>query len=369
MKARGGRGNSCGTGAKIPLGSAFSVRLCALLGMRMRTMESAGKKSVVRRQSGQGRRSSDDRRILILRSTSDPNVNVSPTVQHGLLVIAVVLTIHSLYIVWSFTGDLDKASWWQAVSIVWASGWITAAATGLGTLPFICVHKLDHRLVAVCNAAAAGMMIAASLGLVFEGCMEPSEPGTVFIPPVRLLLGMYMGVGFVKGSTIFVGEADAAELIDEQVLNMRRVLVIMAVMTVHSISEGVGIGVSYHSQTLGGFISCTMAIHNIPEGVAISIVLIPRGFSILSTILWCIFSSLPQPLMAVPAYLFVDQFRFITAIGFGFAAGAMFYVAIFELLEEAQEHLSSRDSMLIMLTAMLGMGMFQVLLKDTNMLF
>lgn len=92
----------------------------------------------------------------------------------------------------------------------------------------------------------------------------------------------------------------------------------------------------------GVVVATTLAIHNIPEGLAISLVLIPKGVSVSYAALWAIVSSIPQPIFAVPSYMFVTYFQPLLPIGLGFAAGAMAFVAIFELIPEAVEHMNSK---------------------------
>ena len=143
----------------------------------------------------------------------------------------------------------------------------------------------------------------------------------------------------------------------------RQALLIVGVMTVHSAGEGIGVGAAFaDGSTLGLLITIAIAVHNIPEGLAISLVLVPRGTSV-SAAAGCLFSSLPQPLLAVPAFLFVDTFTSILPVALGFAAGAMVWMVLGELLPEALETAPARVVALAGGTAFALMLGFQRLLS------
>jgi zinc transporter ZupT len=214
----------------------------------------------------------------------------------------------------------------EPVVLVFAYGAVTALATGLGALPFLFVRRLSERTIAYSNAIAAGLMLGASFGLAAEGTNYGGW---------QTFVGVLLGVVFILATQRFLDRHEV-EVGDVQGADARRILLIMAVMTVHSFAEGVAIGASFAGGiTLAAIITVAIAVHNIPEGVAISAVMRPRGSTIAACVGWSIVSSLPQPLMAVPAFLFVEAFQPALPYGIGFAAGAMVFMVFVELLPEA----------------------------------
>lgn len=210
---------------------------------------------------------------------------------------------------------------------VFAAALVTALATGLGALPFLLVRRPERRWLGLANALASGFMIGASVGLAYEGAGYGSG---------RMLLGAVAGAMFIALTSRLLGRDRELHLGALQGADALRALLIVGVMTVHSFTEGVGVGVAFGGgEALGIFIAIAIAVHNIPEGLAISLVLVPRGTSVTRAAGWSVFSSLPQPLMAVPAYLLVEVFEPFLPVGLGFAAGAMLWLVARELLPEA----------------------------------
>ncbi len=233
--------------------------------------------------------------------------------------------------------------------LVFIAALITALATGLGALPLLAMRDVSKRSLALGNAVAAGLMLAATFSLVVEG-LEVGAGRTI----LGLLLGL-SGIWFAK--RYFDGREDVS-VANASGADALKILLIMGVMTVHSAAEGVGVGVAYGGgRELGDFITVAIALHNVPEGLAIALVMVPRGASVGKAAWWSILSSAPQPLLAVPAFAFVLAFAPVLPVGLGLAAGAMLWMIFSELLPEAGEsadHATIGVFVTLAFTAMLG---------------
>jgi zinc transporter ZupT len=241
----------------------------------------------------------------------------------------------------------------QAILTVFLAALATAVATGLGALPFLFVPHMSRRWIGISNAVAAGLMIAASLSLLVEG---------VPLGAARTGVGLLLGVALIRLSHVLIerhGELDLGAL---RGADARKALMIVGIMTLHSFAEGIGVGVSFGGgDQLGLFISAAIALHNVPEGLAISLVLIPRGVSVPMAAWWSVFSSLPQPVMAVPAFLLVAVFAPVLPVGFGLAAGAMLWMTWHELIPEARAALPTSGVVLAIGVSVVAMVGFQEL--------
>jgi ZIP family zinc transporter len=232
------------------------------------------------------------------------------------------------------------------VVLVALYGTITALATGLGALPFAFTRQVSPRGAAYSNAIAAGLMLGASFQLVSEGTGHGAW---------QTIAGANLGLLFILASQ----RALAARPIQFASLGGaagRRAILLVIVMTIHSFAEGVAVGVAFGAgPTLAVVITLAIAVHNVPEGLAISAALRPKGASVAACAVWSVVSSLPQPVMAVPAFLFVEAFTPVLPYGLGFAGGAMVFMVLVELLPEAYGE--ARHSMVGLLVGLTLVGM------------
>ncbi|GAA0477998.1 ZIP family metal transporter (plasmid) [Halococcus dombrowskii] len=274
-----------------------------------------------------------------------------------------------------------------AVAFVFVAGLVTALATGLGAIPFFLFDDISDRWNVALWGLASGIMLAASgFGLLGEGLAVSTGI------PILLILGSIAGVILViiadavldridlsdqptsseiggstadedanaprsDGGPSDTGQADTTVPVEDAPLathvvaegDLRKLVLILGILTVHSFPEGVAIGVSFADVGLEGgvtmfglvvpvlavFMTIAISIHNIPEGIAISIPLRSMEVSEWRMVGAAVFSSLPQPIGAVIAFAFVSWARGFLPFGFGFAAGAMIYLVITEFIPEA----------------------------------
>jgi ZIP family zinc transporter len=234
----------------------------------------------------------------------------------------------------------------EHVVFVFVAGLLTALATGLGAVPFFLVEDIGDRWNVALWGVASGIMVAASVfGLVFEGLSAAESP-------LELVPGLVAGVVLViVAHDVIEGYEVSPKAYAEA--DYRKLLLILGVLTVHSFPEGVAVGVSFADLGLAGaadasiplfgtavpvlavFMTVAISIHNVPEGIAVSIPLRTLGVSEPRMVWWAVFSSLPQPIGAVLAFLFVRVAREFMPVGFGFAAGAMVYLVATEFVPEA----------------------------------
>ena len=125
----------------------------------------------------------------------------------------------------------------------------------------------------------------------------------------------------------------------------RKNFLFVAVMAAHALGEGSGVGVSFaggddgRGWARGVLTALAIALHNVPEGLATATALYSRGVRPRDALWWTLVAAAPQPLVAVPAFVFVDAFRGSAVLpgALGFAAGCMVWLVAGELLPDALE--------------------------------
>ncbi len=220
----------------------------------------------------------------------------------------------------------------QVVFMAGAASLIATLACGLGALP-VALGRVDlKKHVPLGYAFAGGLMYSASVFNLIGPHLRSDNVSTILL----LLLGIFLGCFFLYGTDKFLANRRFAES-GFLGTGSKRSLLILIAMFLHSFPEGVAVGVGYASgiENFGTYIAVAIAIHNIPEGLAIAIPYRAEGASISKCFWLAVLSNIPQPIAAVPAALMVSFFKPLLIPSFGFAAGAMMYLVLLEMIPAA----------------------------------
>ncbi len=223
----------------------------------------------------------------------------------------------------------------------------TWAVTALGSSMVFFFKTIDKRILNSMLGFAAGVMIAASFWSLLEPAIQMTENkgGTAWLPAA---------VGFLSGGAFLL-------IIDKILPHLhldlpmskaegiktswqRSVLLVLAI-TLHNIPEGLAVGVAFGALTgnadvqgLSGAVALAFGIglQNFPEGAAVSIPLRREGFSRFKGFWYGQLSGLVEPIAGVIGAYMVTTMTALLPYALAFAAGAMIFVVIEELIPESQ---------------------------------
>lgn len=246
--------------------------------------------------------------------------------------------------------------------LAWHVFWVAVAtdlATGLGALPFAFVRKLSERWQGIAAAVAGGMMISAS---VFTLAEQALRRGSVW----GVIAGLLAGAAFFNATARLVDRYDHWHIADLSTADSRQAVLMIATLFIHSIPEGVAIGVGYATGELrfGLLLTVAIAVHNIPEGMTVTLPLRAKGVPLWKCAAYAVLTSVPQPLAAVPSFLLVSVTQPLLPAGLGFAGGAMIYLVVAELIPDSLARCRKEETawgvmwgLVIMLALTSGLGL------------
>ncbi len=219
--------------------------------------------------------------------------------------------------------------------------------TSLGSAcVFFMKNKLNDLVERALIGFAAGVMIAASVWSLLIPAMNQSVnlDKWAFIP---VIVGFWVGILFllIMDKTIphFHLNSTNSEGIKS---HLKKTTMMILAVALHNLPEGMAVGISYAGYqssevnitlTNAFILAIGIAIQNIPEGAIISMPLRSEGLSKRKSFLYGILSGLVEPLGAMFTLIFASKIISLLPFFLSFAAGAMIYVVVEELIPEMSQ--------------------------------
>lgn len=251
----------------------------------------------------------------------------------------------------------------------------TWGITALGASLVFCLPGTSRIVFDVALGFSGGVMLAASYWSLLAPAIELSaDYGNYAIVPS--LVGFLLGGAFVYLSdrflpqntvTILTGKSEGFDMesissqsdmplgvsdsrvplalahkkrIEEREARSKRIALLILAITIHNIPEGLAVGVGFAS---GNFqnarnLAIGIGIQNFPEGLAVSLPLCAQGMSPWKAFFWGQLSGMFEPIAGILGCLAALQAKFILPYALAFAAGAMVFVVMDDIIPEVQTH-------------------------------
>lgn len=263
--------------------------------------------------------------------------------------------------------------WFTQLNPIWQAllaTLFTWGMTALGASFVFGFKSIDRHILDGMLGFAAGVMIAASFWSLLAPAIEMAEGSSLpsWFPAV---VGFLLGGAFLWGIDKILPHLHIGFPIEDAEgikTHWRRSILLVLAITLHNIPEGLAVGVAFGalaaglpSASLAGAVALAIGIgiQNFPEGLAVSVPLRREGMSRLKSFWYGQLSGMVEPIAGLLGAALVIYMRPILPYALAFAAGAMIYVVVEELIPEAQ--LEKRDTHVATFGAMLGFAVMMML--------
>jgi len=226
------------------------------------------------------------------------------------------------------------------------AGVFTWAMTALGAAAVFLTKEINRKLLDVMLGFAAGVMSAAVFWSMLAPAIEIAAARNL-IPWLPAAIGFLVGGIFLRvidrilPHLQFDFPIDKAEGIKTP---WKRSTLLILAMTLHNLPEGLAIGIAFGAVTVGSSVAFQAAvalaigigIQDIPEGLAVSLPLRRDGASRFKSFWYGQLSGIVEPLAAIIGAMAVILAQSILPYMLAFAAGAMFFIVVEEIIPESQ---------------------------------
>jgi ZIP family zinc transporter len=220
--------------------------------------------------------------------------------------------------------------------------------TALGSGMVFFFRRINRQLLDGMLGFAAGVMIAASFWSLLAPAIAMAEEGSNLPAWIPATIGFLLGGAFLWGVDKLLPHLHVGyptEQAEGPKTSWQRSVLLVLAITMHNIPEGLAVGVAFGavaaglpSASLGGAIALALGIgiQNFPEGAAVSVPLRREGISRLRSFWYGQLSGMVEPIAGVLGAAAVLYIQPILPYALAFAAGAMIYVVVEELIPESQ---------------------------------
>ena len=237
--------------------------------------------------------------------------------------------------------------------------------TLLGASVVLFFKKVNKNIMDAMLGFAAGVMISASFWSLLS-------PGIELADKLNQTGWVIASLGFLTGGILlFIGDKVCSSVISKsekkETFKLKRVFLLIISITIHNIPEGLAVGIAFgalsRGMTKAAFMSAIVlaigiALQNFPEGSAVSLPLRREGFSRGKSFFYGQLSGAVEPIAAVVGASLVQKVETILPFFLCFAAGAMIYVVVEELIPESQTN-EKKD--LMALFTLIGFSVMMIL--------